>query len=189
MTLSVDVRANDKQVRRHLERVRKAIGPKNVARALNTARRKTQSVSLKEAAKRYQIKQALVRNRFDKDNEKTGPRVTFKSARANSLRVQWSWQPKGRAGKVAMIQIKPSRQRGQGTRSGKYYTQGGFIRSPRAQSGNFQVFKRRGRQRYPIDVVRLDISKQSDLIFRKHLVKTGLKTMDQEVIRLFRRAR
>lgn len=157
------------------------------SRALNRAAQRAETVAVRHAAEVLGLKQSVIRWRYDQDGNRTERRRwSRRSARKDLLEVSWFMTNyKGNVGTVPVILANGVKQTKQGVSTSKAVYLSAFITSARKQRGNRQVFRRKGRARYPIEVLRIDLDATVDDGFLQGIANASDEFV-KEFLRLWR---
>ncbi len=189
-SFEINVFAHDEQVRRDLAYLEKRVHPNIMANALNAARTSILRRAYANIAGRHGITVDLVRNRYDRAGNKTGPRIRYRRASNKRDFTDWDWLPKQRPGQVAMWQVSGvawDRSKGGGVTAGAHHRKGAFI-AP-APDGQRLVFRRKGDARKPIIAQRIALNPHADNTMRRMLRVGGIVFQKEMKAQLDKRLR
>ena len=189
MSCSVD----DHNLRIELKQLHELAGPSATASALNRTRTKVLRSAYKDIAAAKGMAVSRVSGRYDRYGKRKGPRIRYTRAKRKVLATGWDWLPKRRPGKVALIQVSNVKQNAFGVSTKTLSIKSAFITSARSHRSfavktrtrkgkkvkvevavdNKQVYLRRGKTPYPIDVQRLDLNPEADQIMVAAVANAG----------------
>jgi hypothetical protein len=186
MVARFEVKGDIKAVLRDLDVVDKKVQKRATSMSINRVATKVKSAGIKQIASATNVPQKLIRRMFDNTGTQTRKdRVTIRKARPKwpSAFIYF------RTRSIPAILLN-ARQTKTGVRTRRKVYPGAFINN--AMGGGKQVFKRRGKARYPIDAQKVDIKKRGEVIFFGLVKKSGpdfRKEFDRNMRRLLLKVR
>lgn len=186
MAVKATVNGDIKAVLRDLDEVDTKIKTRAVVMSLNRTANKVRTDGVRALANVTKIPQKVIRWKHDAQGQKTQKRrVTVQKANKRRLGAYIYFRTRA----IPAILVG-ARQTKAGVRTrAKTYT-GAFINN--ATGGGKQVYKRRGRKRYPIDVQKIEIVHRGDNIFKGLTMRSGryfVKEFERNMKRMINKGR
>lgn len=138
---------------RRLSHISTRVVVQAISSSLNKTATHVKGRTIKGIAKEAGIKQKPVRQRLF---------VSRSTARKTRARVRTYTQGVPVVSLLSPSQRVPGKRR-KGIKAGRHFFQGAFINTVQS-NGKPQVMKRRGKERYPVDVLKIDIEKPAKRI-------------------------
>lgn len=170
----LNVRGDMKEILRDLGHVNRTLVKRSAASAMNRTMTQARTQVVREVAAEVGVKQAPIRKRvaFGRRDRATAGRLTA------ALR--------GRLQKLSVTSVMTPKQRGdlgkfvgRGNRKTGTYAAGrlwpGAFIAPTRNRKTLRVFKRKGRERYEVELIGLEVSSPINRSARKHVQNLGPK--------------
>lgn len=176
-----------KPIVRDIKHVRGRIVPAVSAKALNqTARRYVEPKAVALMSDQSYVtstgdpivlSKSVIRWRYNASGTRTKKRRLVRrnaSAKRDVMVVTWRWgKGSSEPGRIPIVSLPGRQQTKRGVRPGRKgaVIRGAFLQ--RNKHGAAGVYKRQGKKRYPIDFLRVDITRQADAAFAKFIDSSG----------------
>jgi len=176
MALTLDVRADVRQVEKMLGKLEGNTGRRTIARAINDTARSAQSRSIKEVAKDINLPRKFVAKRFNIRGEVKAERSRITKANVGRLTADLTVYMRG----IPVFQVAnkappvgKQRKGGVKAKGGRFYK--GAFYAP--HWGTTKVFKRTSPKRYPVMLPKIGVRKRLDTKYKKYTIgPSGIST-------------
>jgi len=186
MATGVNLRGDMKAIIKDLGVIEKRIQPKAASQSLNRVATKIRTQGIRRIASETGVAQKFIRRIYDNmGNVRKKNRITISGATVSRLSA-WIFF---RTRSIPAI-LLDAKQNKKGVKTKAKTYPGAFINN--AMGGGKQVFKRKGKSRYPIEAKKIPIEKRGRVIFFELTKKSGpifRKEFDRNMKRLLAKVR